>query len=270
MQTNMFSCPVLALSVAAASFASCLRGEAAEPRASLLIGALLTALLCLASALTASAMQRSAGRLLRLLRIGFALWLALELAVTLIDAAAICWEEFSSLAVIGLLPLLLWAGWGLPNAVYNRAANVLWPIVLLGAGLCVLGLGSQLHWQNLYESGAAASGLSLPLCAEYFALPLLCGRAEQRKAFLLPAAAWTVQTLFALGIGMLFGPVDVGGLPGRELLRAWTLGAFSRFDGIFILLWLAAALYRICFLVRAIRLLADGLRTVAGSVEANL
>ena len=42
-------------------------------------------------------------------------------------------------------------------------------------------------------------------------------------------------------------------LPGDELLRAGTLGRVSRLDAAFPLVWLVAALFRGCFLVRVLR-----------------
>ena len=38
-----------------------------------------------------------------------------------------------------------------------------------------------------------------------------------------------------------------------ELLRTGTLGSISRFDSVGLLVWLAAALFRVCFLVQAER-----------------
>ena len=56
---------------------------------------------------------------------------------------------------------------------------------------------------------------------------------------------------FALGRELLFGSGRP--LPGDELLRAGTLGRVSRLDAAFLLVWLAAALFRGCFLVRVLR-----------------
>ena len=46
----------------------------------------------------------------------------------------------------------------------------------------------------------------------------------------------------------------------RGLLRSWTLGAFSRFDAVFLLLWLAAMFFRICVLAHILRLLWEKFR----------
>ena len=33
-----------------------------------------------------------------------------------------CWEQFASMAFIGLLPFFLWAGWSLGCELYDRMA----------------------------------------------------------------------------------------------------------------------------------------------------
>ena len=55
--------------------------------------------------------------------------------------------------------------------------------------------------------------------------------------------------------------------PGYELLRAWSFGGISRFDAAFLLLWLAAAIFRFGFIVRAVRLLCE--RLAEGPVNAE-
>ena len=87
----------------------------------------------------------------------------------------------------------------------------------------------------------------------------------------LPAAAVAQGGLDAAGqlwgagsvllwIALLFGARQGSGLPGYELLRSWTLGAFSRFDAVFLLLWLAAMFFRICVLAHILRLLWEKFR----------
>ncbi len=57
-------------------------------------------------------------------------WLAVELAGTFWKALQVCREEFSSLALLGFLPLLLWAGWQMParawGAPRRRCCGGLW------------------------------------------------------------------------------------------------------------------------------------------------
>ena len=50
-------------------------------------------------------------------------------------------------------------------------------------------------------------------------------------------------------------------------LRAWSFGGISRFDAAFLLLWLAAAIFRFGFIVRAVRLLCE--RLAEGPVNAE-
>ena len=128
----------------------------------------------------------------RLLCLLLSVWFGAELWETLWQAQQVCREQFSSMAVLGVLPLLLWAGWQLKPDVFSRSAGVLW------WALALAGLFS-----------------------------------------------------FALGRELLFGPGRL--LSGDELLRAGTLGRVSRLDAAFLLVWLAAALFRGCFLVRVLR-----------------
>ena len=53
----------------------------------------------------------------------------------------------------------------------------------------------------------------------------------------------------------------------RGWLRAWSFGGISRFDAAFLLLWLAAAIFRFGFIVRAVRLLCE--RLAEGPVNAE-
>ena len=55
-------------------------------------------------------------------------WLAVELAGTFWKALQVCREEFSSLALLGFLPLLLWAGWQMPahGVPRRRCCGGLW------------------------------------------------------------------------------------------------------------------------------------------------
>ena len=57
------------------------------------------------------------------------------------------------------------------------------------------------------------------------------------------------------------------GYPGYVLLRAGSFGGISRFDAAFLLLWLAAAIFRFGFIVRAVRLLCE--RLAEGPVNAE-
>ena len=68
-----------------------------------------------------------------------------------------------------------------------------------------------------------------------------------------------------LGLALLFGAPQA--YPGYELLRAWSFGGISRFDAAFLLLWLAAAIFRFGFIVRAVRLLCE--RLAEGPVNAE-
>ena len=192
----------------------------------------------------------------RVLQCGLFLWFGIELAVAVRDAAEAGWQQFGSMAVIGFLPLLLWAGWTLPSEVFSRTAAILWRLFWITFLITAAGLLEQMHWQNLLFT-LGPERPSIPIYAEYFALPFL--RAEQKtsgssfKSILTPLWMFALEGGLRLGTELIFGGA---GYPGGELLRCWAMGAFSRFDSAVLLVWLAAALFRICFLVRMLRLLA--------------
>ena len=166
------------------------------------------------------------------------------------------------MAALSVLPLLLWAGWALPEAVLDRSSRVLWWLAGLGALLCAAGLVRQLHWQNLFPASYRFTGADFGqiLYPEYFAWTFLCPQRQWRKAVWMPLGSFGVQAAFCFGMTLLFGARQGSGLPGYELLRSWTLGDFSRFDAVFLLLWLAAMFFRICVLAHILRLLWEKFR----------
>ena len=54
----------------------------------------------------------------------------------------------------------------------------------------------------------------------------------------------------------MLGRPDSPAYAGLELLRAWAMGYFSRLDAFLLLVWLAAALWRLCLLAFVLRRLA--------------
>ena len=177
----------------------------------------------------------------------------MELAGTFWKALQVCREEFSSLALLGFLPLLLWAGWQMPARAWGAPAQVLWWFVAVGSAVCLMGLARQMHWAGLFAQAAPKStAFTVPVYAEYFAVPLLCGREERRDAC-LPILTALVQTAATLGMALVFGRT----YPARELLRAWSTGTFSRLDAALLLVWLTCAIFRIGVLCTAIRMLGQ-------------
>lgn len=183
------------------------------------------------------------------------LWFGAELVETLGQIQTLCWEQFSSMALVGILPLLLWAGWTLEPGVFSRSAGILWWAVVLAAAICFFSLSGQLHWENLFPEPEMTGPMQLPIYAEFFVLPLFFeadGQKPQRY-WVLPFAALLVQALFAFGREAVFGPAH--GLQGLELLRAGSIGCIARFDAAFLLVWLAAAFFRCGMLVCTLRVL---------------
>ena len=116
-----------------------------------------------------------------------------------------------------------------------------------------MGLSRQMHWAGLFAQAAPQStAFTVPVYAEYFAVPLLCGR-EERRGVCLPILTALVQTTATLGMALVFGRT----YPARELLRAWSTGTFSRLDAALLLVWLTCAIFRIGVLCTAVRMLGQ-------------
>ena len=231
-QREGFSARTLALSTAAAELGRVIlrAGQSGSVRAALLGNVLATAALVLLVVLVSwnAARLRRSGFVGNCCCAAFLFWYLWELVRTAAMIQQVCWEQFSSMAFFGLLPLLLWAGWSLGCELYDRMAAVLGAFVVLGSLFCLLGLAGQLEWQNLVM-GEAGRSFALPdafFYPEYFSFPLLCADKNASKTS-QKSALW--------------------------------LPVISRFDAAFLLLWLAAAVFRLCFLVRTARLLCERL-----------
>lgn len=250
---DKFSLPAVALSIFAAAAAERLP-VCSSPRALLWQEVLAAVLLMILSAL-ASRFWQSGPPKPAAWAAAFCLqvWLAVELAGTFWKALQVCREEFSSLALLGFLPLLLWMGWQMPARAWGAPAQVLWWFVAVGSAVCLLGLARQMHWAGLFAQAAPQStAFTVPVYAEYFAVPLLCGR-EKRRGVCLPILTALVQTAATLGMALVFGRT----YPARELLRAWSTGTFSRLDAALLLIWLTCAIFRIGVLCTAVRMLGQ-------------
>ena len=257
-QTGSFRAAV-PLSILTAVLGQCITSGSAMPARLLLLQGFPMALgigllsACLMPAEGEEELRSETGIRPRLLCLLLSVWFGAELWETLRQAQQVCREQFSSMAVLGVLPLLLWAGWQLKPDVFSRSAGVLWWALALAGLACVGSLHGQLHWENLFPAAEPTGNLRFPLYAESIAWPLLFGKrgCTGRRCFLLPFLTLAGLFSFALGRELLFGPGRL--LPGDELLRAGTLGRVSRLDAAFLLVWLAAALFRGCFLVRVLR-----------------
>ena len=130
-QTGSFRAAV-PLSVLTAVLGQCITsGSAMSARLLLLQGfpmalgiGLLSA--CLMPAEGEEGLRSETGIRPRLLCLLLSVWFGAELWETLWQAQQVCREQFSSMAVLGVLPLLLWAGWQLKPDVFSRSAGVLW------------------------------------------------------------------------------------------------------------------------------------------------
>lgn len=179
----------------------------------------------------------------------FSVWLCAELFQTVWAAQQLCLQAFSSMAVIGLLPLLLWAGFCILPERWEAPGRVLWWLLILCGAVFLAGVAGQFRWERLALTQTDSSVQTL-LYAEFFLLPMLCKNTSPKAGFFLPVFSCGVRA----GIVLLFVLLFSGrGYPAQELLRAWSLGAFSRMDTLLALLWLTCAVLRICFLAGAAR-----------------
>lgn len=249
-QTERFTPAALTLSLVTAALADGIP-QSVPVRRALWLGAVSAVCLCILSALAVAMLQDKAPSFA--VRLALTAGLFMELMHTLVQAQGLCTAEFSSMALLGFLPLLLWAGWCIRPASWNASARVLWWFVAVGGVVCLLGLAGQLHWYRLFPPAQpAAAGWNVPVYAEYFAGALLCSARSARRTVWLPVWGFAVQAAALLGSALLFGS---GTYPRLELLRAWSGGSFSRMDALLLLLWLLCAVYRAAMLCAAIRLL---------------
>ena len=245
-----FTPAALTLSVVTAALADGIP-QGVPVRRALWLGAVSTVCLCILSALAAAALLNKAPSFA--VRLALMAGLFMELVHTLAQAQGLCAAEFSSMALLGFLPLLLWAGWGVRPASWNASARVLWWFAAVGGVVCLLGLAGQLHWYRLFTTAQqSAANWGVPVYAEYFAGALLCSARSARRTVWLPLWGIAVQAAALLGSALLFGS---GAYPRLELLRAWSGGSFSRMDALLLLLWLLCAVYRTAMLCAAIHLL---------------
>ena len=179
-------------------------------------------------------------------------WLMAELAGTFWKALQVCREEFSSLALLGFLPLLLWAGWQIacPRMGCPGAGVVV--VVAVASAVCLMGCPGRCTGPVVCAGCAAEHGIHRSGLCGILAVPLLCGRG-QRRGVCLPILTALVQTAATLGMALVFGRT----YPARELLRAWSTGTFSRLDAALLLVWLTCAIFRIGVLCTAVRMLGQ-------------
>ena len=250
-QTQKFTPAALTLSVLTAVLAENIP-QGIPVRKALLTGLAGAVILWLLSALAAAAWQGKKSS--REVRAALTAGLFLELLQAIGQAQRVCAEEFSSMALLGFLPLLLWAGWSIGPGGWNAPARVLWWFAALGSAVCLLGLGGQMRWYRLLELPAETTEQTwqIPISAEYFAGGIFCDTQASHRLIRLPMWNFLLQAVVLISHTLLFGN---SGYPQQEMLRVWSMGSFSRMDALLLLFWLLCAVYRIAVLCTCIRLL---------------
>lgn len=261
-----FSFASLSLSLATAALAECLLSAESLPsaREAVVQGFWQALALALISALFTAAFERRSRAFLP----RAALWLcfAMELAATLWQAQSLCWQQFGSRAFIGMTPFLVLYGVGCTDEQLDSTARALWWIAAIGALIYLASLGGLVSWGRLFETRQGAA--HVPFYAEYFALPFICAGEERRRAVWLPICSFLVEAGFCAAWQLVFGGGE--GYASLELLRALSLGALSRLDAFFVLIWLTLALYRVCFLCAVMRALAQRQSSAAERGEGEI
>ncbi len=265
-QDRGFSLSALGLGLVTATLAERLYCAAGSfgARSIRLLGLLSTAGLAAAAGLFAVLAEKfnlfsGQGFLPRLAGWGFFAWFALETGRTIAAAQIVCREHFGSNALIAVLPVLLLVSWQMNGSALDRSARAIWWLLAAGILACLAGLWDQMHWHRLFgadDPSLWADGWPKVLIyPEYFALPLLCQGKKVCRGALLPFWSYAVQAGYAFVLELVLGQAAGPDYSGLELLRAWALGYFSRLDALLLLLWLAAALWRICLLAFVLRTL---------------
>lgn len=248
-----FSLSAVALSVLTAALAEGTQAGVSV-RGMVVYGAAQAALLTLLSAVLYACWQKAGHAAQQAWLFAAGIWLLAQLCGTALQAQTVCRQEFRSMALVGLLPLLLWAGWKIAPDGWNAPARVLWWFAVLGILMGLVGTAGQMRWAHLLTSDAMqlARCPHAALYAEYLVWPVLCPAADPRRAVLLPWLAFLAQAGLAGGMCLVFGATAY---PEQELLRAWSVGVFSRMDAMLLLLWLTCAVFRIGALCAAVRML---------------
>lgn len=263
---STFSLSSLGLGLTTASLARCFYSPAGAygARSTILLGLLCTLGLILATGFFCILAEKTDlfsdhGFLSKLAGWCFFGWFALEMGRTIFAAQIVCRDHFGSNALIAVLPVLLLVSWQMNADAMDRSARAIWWLLAAGILACLAGIWDQMHWHRLF----GAENLSLwadgwppiQLYPEYFALPLLCRGKNIHRGILLPVWSYAVQAGYAFTLELVLGRAVVPDYAGLELLRAWALGYFSRLDALLLLVWLAAALWRICLLAYILRTL---------------
>ena len=147
-----FSISALALSVLTAALANTDR-TVGTARETVLSGLLQSMVLMVLIWLTAGIWNAGNARH-RTAALAMSLAFLAELAQTVVQAQRVAQQEFHSMALVGILPLLLWAGWTLTPNNWNAPARTLWWFIFLGGIVCLAGLVGQMRWFRLLAESA--------------------------------------------------------------------------------------------------------------------
>lgn len=181
---------------------------------------------------------------------------AVAAGMTVVQAINLLGQTFAGTAGWLLAAFAAMALWQANGTMLNSTGWVLRCLTAAAGLLLLTGVWQQLRWQNLSFGWQAdfhkAAGL-FHFYPEYLMLAFFVPLQKQKRGFLLPALDYGVCTGFVLLNELVFGAALAQRLSQGELLRAWGLGIFSRFDSFLLLIWLMLALLRVALLAFAAR-----------------
>ena len=170
---------------------------------------------------------------------------------TVVQALGLLGQTYSGTAGWLLAFFAAAALWQADGHMLDSTGWVLRRLAAAAAVLLLAGVCQQLAWQNLsfgWQAGAQGAAGLFHFYPEYLALPFFVQRSLRGRAGLLPLLDYGVCAGFALLNELVFGAALAQRLSEGELLRAWGLGIFSRFDSFLLLIWLMLALLRVAVL----------------------
>lgn len=170
---------------------------------------------------------------------------AVAMLHTGVQALRLCGNFFAGTALwlAAMLPALFWAG----RAHSGGFAGVGWAlcvVLVLTGGFLIAGLWSQMRWTRLsfaVEGTPLTAIRQLRFYPEYL---LACTEKNRKCAFAFPGLDFAVRFLLVVMLELVFGSLATQ-LTTGELVRAWGLGMFSRFDALMLMVWFLLAFFRV-------------------------
>lgn len=184
---------------------------------------------------------------------------ALGAGQTVIQALALFGDNFEGSSGWLLAFFLLAALWNVNGHALDSAGWALRWLAAAAGAVLLAGVWGQLAWEHLsfQLKSPAESGALIRFYPEYLAIPYFLRPGQKKRAAALPLIDQAVRLFFVLLTEALFGAALAAQLQSGEVLRAWGMGIFSRYDSFLLLVWLMLALLRVSVLTAIARNACD-------------